>query len=626
MAGAVERRLLGLSQADAKGTYELLVATSTAGRYVNATAPQFGMVNDQTVDNSAAIQAAGDYALAHNIRIMRLPPWAIRIGTGCSWAQPLVIEGEYASEGYKVSEQVHKGGTVLLADSTSTNPVLEFDGGASNIFGPMLRNMMILGSTNFLGGTYSAFADRPALRLARTWTETRFENVFVSGFKRQGLKLESVQDGNFFGLTILNCGQDNVYGAISFGVSAGSGALNNCNALRFYGLHIEACPFMLQLSDNPHRHIYFDGKLEAGTPQAGTALSSLVQIPATVKEVDFKGQYVHRAADDLAIYPGGHATAPHFFTIQNESTHFDPSCQFTASPAATPGTSGAGAKWHLFQGQGGRIDGGEFDCFPGAFSLILGNNVRVAGPKLNTFRTTGGSTNLIQFTGNNAVVDQPTVYATQAGAATGGTLFSTNAGATGNRVRRPKYVGPGSFSNTLSGGSGVQATTYESDGFPDDPMGLGFAPNWLGLIAPSAVTWTAANDAIYSRVVGGGTLSKVKINVGVSSGNISVAVYARSGSGEAAVPGTRLITTGAIACPAAGDQVVDLGGSVVVHPGDFVCLTCDNTTASFMSNSGSDSTLYNGMAYRQAAAHPAPSAPASLTASNRRMPLLKVTA
>jgi hypothetical protein len=153
-------------------------------------------------------------------------------------------------------------------------------------------------------------------------------------------------------------------------------------------------------------------------------------------------------------------------------------------------------------------------------------------------------------------------------------------------------------------------------------LGYGFASNYVGIPVSSATTWASSNQAAYYRVYGAGTFTKIAVHVTTSSGNVSFAVYSRSGSGRSAVPGTRLVTTGAIACPAIGYQEVSLGGSVTVAPGDFIAMSCDNTTAAFQIVGGSITDMAKGMAYQQATAHPAPSTPASLTASFSRAPLL----
>jgi hypothetical protein len=139
----------------------------------------------------------------------------------------------------------------------------------------------------------------------------------------------------------------------------------------------------------------------------------------------------------------------------------------------------------------------------------------------------------------------------------------------------------------------------------------------------AASAWGAANAARYIRVTRGGTISKVGFHVGTASGNISVAAYRASGTGRAAVPGAQLATSGPVACPAAGYREQSLGGNVTLEAGDYLGLSCDNTTATFLGVSGFDNTdLLLGLALGQASAHPLPASPASLQGTSFRVPIL----
>lgn len=120
------------------------------------------------------------------------------------------------------------------------------------------------------------------------------------------------------------------------------------------------------------------------------------------------------------------------------------------------------------------------------------------------------------------------------------------------------------------------------------------------------------NNGWYYRVLDAGTISKIAIDPTTSSGNISIAVYRSSGSGDAAVPtGGRLATTGAIACPSTGYAEVSLGASVAVNEGDWFALSADNTTVAIRSDaSGTNSSnLGKGMMGHQGTAHPLPATP-----------------
>lgn len=126
-----------------------------------------------------------------------------------------------------------------------------------------------------------------------------------------------------------------------------------------------------------------------------------------------------------------------------------------------------------------------------------------------------------------------------------------------------------------------------------------------GLSSASALT---ANQGIYLRVQGGGSISKIGLVVGTSSGNVCVAVYANSGVGAAARPAARKATSGSVACPAANYQEISLGGSVTVLDGDWFFIAADNATATFYrgTTAGTSFAIANGMSHFQNTAFPAP--------------------
>jgi hypothetical protein len=104
----------------------------------------------------------------------------------------------------------------------------------------------------------------------------------------------------------------------------------------------------------------------------------------------------------------------------------------------------------------------------------------------------------------------------------------------------------------------------------------------------AAAALSGANVTYWGRVVGGGTVTKLGIQVGAQSGNICVAVYANSGFGINAIPGVRLATSGSVACPAIGYAEVALDVSVEVLSGQhWFALAADNVVATFYAPSGS---------------------------------------
>lgn len=161
------------------------------------------------------------------------------------------------------------------------------------------------------------------------------------------------------------------------------------------------------------------------------------------------------------------------------------------------------------------------------------------------------------------------------------------------------------------------ASKGQVDALAADPAGFGIAYSLDPRLTAGASGLSAANVAWYSRAsVGGVTISKVAIHVGTSSGNISVAVYANSGSGRSATPGGgRRATSGAVACPAGGYAEVALGASVALNRGDWFALSADNSTAAFFVSGASAvvvTSLTAGLEYAQTSGHPCPATPGSL--------------
>ncbi len=166
----------------------------------------------------------------------------------------------------------------------------------------------------------------------------------------------------------------------------------------------------------------------------------------------------------------------------------------------------------------------------------------------------------------------------------------------------------------LAAGSGTYAPV--GDTFPfsyaNDPRA---AASGTGNAALGAV-----NDAWWFRAEGkASAITKIAIQVGVQSGNISVGT-ATSAAGRAN-PTTRTQTSGAVACPASGYAEVALGGSVTVSSETgWYGISADNTTATFkaLTTGGTvNSQLALGFAALQNTSHPLPASPAPTASMGR---------
>jgi hypothetical protein len=127
-----------------------------------------------------------------------------------------------------------------------------------------------------------------------------------------------------------------------------------------------------------------------------------------------------------------------------------------------------------------------------------------------------------------------------------------------------------------------------------------------------------SNDCHYNRIYHPGTISTIRVSVGVSNGNIGVAVYDQTGTGVSAAPDSRVATSGSIACPAAGLAAVSIGATIDVgHATSWLALSASGTTATFYSAATIPAGWHNGVNGAEAAAHPPPAtaSPSSSRAS-----------
>lgn len=172
----------------------------------------------------------------------------------------------------------------------------------------------------------------------------------------------------------------------------------------------------------------------------------------------------------------------------------------------------------------------------------------------------------------------------------------------------------------ISGGWAISVTGSTVSALDTRYTALGICRTPYAVQVTALITIGTANSSWYYRVFDGAPISKIRVQIGTSSGNISVATYSNSGAGLSAIPGTRLATSGSVASPGTGIQDVSLGATVTVNPGDWLAIAADNTTATFSGITGvGGSTLLSGMTYNQLTAFPCPSTPTSLIAGNNRL-------
>lgn len=157
-----------------------------------------------------------------------------------------------------------------------------------------------------------------------------------------------------------------------------------------------------------------------------------------------------------------------------------------------------------------------------------------------------------------------------------------------------------------------------------DPWNLGHPMAGDPLLMNAQANVGTANRMHLQRVVGGGTITKLRIYVAAQSGNIVAAIYRNTGSGLAAAPGALVVSSGTIACPVAGKADIALGASYAITSGDFwFGLAADNTTAQF-GMFGTNGWLTDGRYGYIDTAIPAPATAGALTAGNRPLVLVGV--
>lgn len=145
----------------------------------------------------------------------------------------------------------------------------------------------------------------------------------------------------------------------------------------------------------------------------------------------------------------------------------------------------------------------------------------------------------------------------------------------------------------LSKGGGGIGQDFPSGGDP------------LAFVAAGA--YPLANGAHMIRARGAGLISKIAIHVGVQSGNVSVGIYSKTGSGRSTLPLTRRATSGTVACPAPGYAEIALDVPVYVTSDDYFAISCDNTTATFFRATAIGfSNLVAGVGVQYATHHPLP--------------------
>ncbi len=179
------------------------------------------------------------------------------------------------------------------------------------------------------------------------------------------------------------------------------------------------------------------------------------------------------------------------------------------------------------------------------------------------------------------------------------------------------------FNNVTGGGT---AGTGSGIALPGLSLGI------VRVISPYATAYNGAataNTIYYHRVIESGSISAIRLNTNIQSGNICVGVYSSTGAGLNAKPLTLKQSSGSIACPAVGTSDIPLGATVSVSTGDWIALGIDNVTSKFAGNAGTDGTsvpgtVSNGMFGYQSGLFLLPTTAAYLPSNSRMFNIIGV--
>lgn len=272
--------------------------------------------------------------------------------------------------------------------------------------------------------------------------EVYFERVSIYGFRREGLRLEGVMDSTFTGVNIGWCapfdGAESSPGrfALALVTTESNGSpVENCNALRFVGCHIECCGRELSI-DRGSRHVDFIGsKFEHGWGTVSSA--SPVQIGRTTTSSP-STSYVHEISFVACMFVqntyGFEGNHPSHISIEevgyigSHSEKAKTSVSFTTCHFTVP--DGGGERW--FTGSDASFTSCDFngcgnaDGEPACFDL--GNDVIFTSCRFSAARTihgglegdpgTGGGgaplrssrADLFRFRGGASRIVHPVIY------------------------------------------------------------------------------------------------------------------------------------------------------------------------------------------------------------------------
>jgi len=202
----------------------------------------FGAVGDGIADDSAAIQAAINYAESLSLEVF-LPSGRYRVAAPLVFDHAPCIRGTggmgYSKQSPTSTLKPHQG-TVILSDVTGDYAIKVAPSLYS--FGGSIKDLTVFGDGITGGG----------ISLHNIGWNGTLQNVTIEGFSGSGLDVGYIQDFHIFNVAILNCG--NAAAAPALNVRLSSNFLyfshfriENCNysllAANMYDVHFSGCHF-----------------------------------------------------------------------------------------------------------------------------------------------------------------------------------------------------------------------------------------------------------------------------------------------------------------------------------------------------------------------------------------------
>lgn len=277
-------------------------------------------------DSTAAINQAISTAKTFNVGSVFIPAGRYRIDGTVAITHEVMLRGQYMA--YAPSNGARTPGTVLVAGTNASGaPVIEAKNPSAGgyLAGVAIRDLMVLGSA---GWTSPAGAkDRVAIRLYKVISEFNISGVIITGFLRQGIDLVEAWDGTITNVRIMYCGTPGTYPALNLG----STPEGNTNSVHAFGVHIEHCPYILNITGDSRHNIFTGCKFELNSV---APTSSPITIGNSIENTFVGCYFVSRNTDD-PIYATV-TSQPHFISVTGSKAHVT----FADCMGSVPGYTG----------------------------------------------------------------------------------------------------------------------------------------------------------------------------------------------------------------------------------------------------------------------------------------------